>query len=61
MREVNYYLPLEGPAPSPVLFGVARGLEDLFPVLDHTRFQDAEEEAAPVATIDVDEAGQSAR
>jgi hypothetical protein len=58
MREVNCCLPLEGPAPSPVLFGVARGLEDLFPVLDHPRFQDAEEEAA---TMDADEVGQSVR
>jgi hypothetical protein len=61
MREANYCLPLEGTAPSPVLFGVARGLEDLFPVLDHPRFQDVEEEAALAATIDADEAGQSLR
>lgn len=59
MREVNYYPPLEGSDPSHVLFGVARGLEDLFPVPDHPRFQDIEEAATPVATLDADEACQS--
>lgn len=61
MREVNYRLPLEGTAPSPVLFGVARGLEDLFPILDHPRFQDGEEEADAIAIEGVTEGGEGGR
>ncbi|WP_156375725.1 hypothetical protein [Methylobacterium sp. Leaf125] len=58
MREVNYRLPLEGAVPSTVLFGVARGLEDLFPVLDHHRFQYGEEKADAVVLESEAEAGE---
>jgi hypothetical protein len=42
MREANYRLPLEGSPSSSVLYGVARGLEDLFPVGDYPRFSASE-------------------
>jgi len=38
MREASDCPPLDGPASDPVLYGVARGLERLFPPVDHPTF-----------------------
>ena len=59
MREANHRLPLEGFASSPVLYGVARGLEDLFPVIDYPRFSDHEEGVGINAVGDADEDDQA--
>ncbi|MGU3361541.1 hypothetical protein ACLBWX_14505 [Methylobacterium sp. M6A4_1b] len=58
MREVNYCQPLEEFPSSPVIYGVARGLEDLFPVVDHPRFQYDEDGADALSARPVDEADQ---
>jgi hypothetical protein len=59
MREANHCLPFEELASSPVLHGVARGLEDLFPVIDLSRSSDGEEGAGTNAIGDADEAYQA--
>lgn len=58
MRETDHRLLAGDAATSPVLFGVARGLEDLFPPIEHPRFLDAE---GDVADVDTDETNQSER
>lgn len=59
MRDANYRLPLEGTASSPVLYGVARCLEDLFPVIDDPQFSDREEDGGVTTTRATDEDEQS--
>jgi hypothetical protein len=61
MREANYRLPLEEPVSSPVLYGVARGLEDMFPVVEHSSLSDWAEDGVVTAEMDVDETGESER
>ena len=62
MREANYRLPLGEPASSPVLYGVARSLEDMFPVVERSRLSDCDEDGIIViAAMDVDQTGESER
>jgi hypothetical protein len=61
MRDANYRLPLEGTASSPVLYGVARCLEDLFPVVEQLRFLDSVEDGSDIAPRDTDEDEPSKR
>lgn len=56
MREANYCLPLERTPSSSVLYGVARGLEDLFPVGDYPRFYASESDEDGQAESHTDEA-----
>ncbi|KQQ37539.1 hypothetical protein ASF58_23515 [Methylobacterium sp. Leaf125] len=58
MREANYALSLEGTPSYTVLYGVARGLEDLFPIIEYPRFSDSEDEALPQAEENADETDQ---
>jgi hypothetical protein len=41
-----------------VLYGVARGLEDLFPILDYPRFSDSDDDVGLHAKGDADEVEQ---
>jgi hypothetical protein len=61
MREANYRLPLEEPASSSVLYGVARGLEDMFPVVEHSSLSECAEDGVVTAAMDVDKTGESER
>jgi hypothetical protein len=58
MREANYRLPLEGTTFYPVLYGIARGLEDLFPLADDLRLSSGEDVPRIRAERDADEAEQ---
>lgn len=61
MREANYCLPLEGTPSYPVLYGIARGLEDLFPVPDHPHFSDREADAGVPGDADGDDIDKGMR